>query len=149
MALTERKRKFVEALQSGMSGAKAAIHAGYSEKGASVQACNLMKDENVMAALERKEAVNLAKQKAKAEGKTINLPDLSKQYDDPKEFLLAVMNDATEEKKLRVEAARVVMPFIHGKIGEGGKKENKQKAAEAVAKRFAQEPPPKLKVVSG
>ncbi len=37
MALTDKKRRFVQALQSGLSGAKAAIHAGYSEKGRPLQ----------------------------------------------------------------------------------------------------------------
>lgn len=129
MALTPKKKKFVEAINSGMTKAKAAIHAGYSEKTAAQMATKLMKDKDVLCAIERKEVVNQAKEKAKTQGKTIDLPDLSKMYSDPKDFLLAVMNDASEELKIRVEAAKVVMPYLHGKIGESGKKQNKQDAA--------------------
>lgn len=53
MALTDKKRRFVDALLSGLSGAKAAIHAGYSENGAAQAAARLMRDKHVLAALGR------------------------------------------------------------------------------------------------
>lgn len=148
MALTDKKRRFVQALQSGLSGAKAAAAAGYSEKGASQAASRLMKDPDVIAALERKEAVEQAKAEAKASGKQINLPDLSKMYSDPQDFLKALMNDASEDMKLRVDAAKALMPFVHQRKGEGGKKEAKQEEAQKVASRFAPSAPPRL-VASG
>lgn len=64
MSLTDKKRRFVVALQSGLSGAKAAIKAGYSGKGSAQAASRLMKDPDVKAALERKELVNKAKAEA-------------------------------------------------------------------------------------
>lgn len=148
MALTDKKRRFVQALQSGLSGAKAAAAAGYSEKGASQAASRLMKDPDVIAALERKEAVEQAKAEAKASGKQINLPDLSRRYSDPQDFLKALMNDASEDMKLRVDAAKALMPFVHQRKGEGGKKEAKQEEAQKVASRFAPSAPPRL-VASG
>lgn len=69
MALTDKKRKFVAALQSGLSGAKAAVAAGYSEKGASQAASRLMKDPDVIAELARKERVEQAKAEAKEEAR--------------------------------------------------------------------------------
>ncbi|MNI93287.1 hypothetical protein D3C73_1512130 [compost metagenome] len=53
------------------------------------------------------------------------------------------MNDLGEEPKLRMEAAKALMPFTHGKIAEQGKKGAKQAAADkAVGGRFAPSPPP-------
>ncbi|MNY71086.1 hypothetical protein D3C86_2093480 [compost metagenome] len=53
------------------------------------------------------------------------------------------MNDLGEEPKLRMEAAKALMPFTHGKIAEQGKKGAKQEAADkAVGGRFAPSPPP-------
>lgn len=150
MALTDKKRKFVAALQSGLVGAKAAIAAGYSEKGASQAACRLMKDPDVIAALARKEHVEQAKAEAKAQGKAISLPDLSKLYSDPQDFLKAVMNDAGEDLKLRVEAAKTLMPYTHGRVADQGKKAAKEEAAKKVGSgRFATKAPPKLVVNNG
>jgi phage terminase small subunit len=69
-------------------------------------------------------------------------------YDDPMKFLRAVMNDSATEAKLRVDAAKALMPFVHQKLGEGGKKEARQEAAKKVASRFAPAAPP-LRVVGG
>lgn len=148
MALTDKKRRFVQALQSGLSGAKAAVAAGYSEKGASQAASRLMSDADVIAALERKEAVEQAKAEAKAQGKPLSLPDLSKMYSDPQDFLKALMNDAGEDMKLRSDAAKALMPYVHQRLGEGGKKEARQGAAERVGGRFSPSAPPRL-VASG
>ncbi|HBK49694.1 MAG TPA: terminase [Pseudomonas sp.] len=58
-------------------------------------------------------------------------------HKDPKDFLLAVMNDLGTEAKLRVDAAKALMPFVHARRGESGKKEQaKDKAAEAAAGKF-------------
>lgn len=150
MALTDKKRRFVLALQSGLSGAKAAIHAGYSEKGAAVAASRLMKDKDVQQALERGRQVSKLKEEAAAAGRAVSLPDLGKLYSDPLEFLKAVANDPGQDMKLRVEAAKAWVPYVHGKIGEQGKKDAKKQAANKAATggRFASaSPPTHLRVV--
>ncbi|MCE1008770.1 terminase small subunit [Pseudomonas monteilii] len=56
---------------------------------------------------------------------------------DPKDFLLSVMNDLGSEPKLRVDAAKALMPFVHPRKGESGKKDQaKDKAAEAATGKF-------------
>ena len=66
-------------------------------------------------------------------------------HKDPKVFLLALMNDLEADVKLRAEAAKTLMPFMHGKIGEGGKKDEKQDAAKrAGAGKFGASAPPRL-----
>ena len=145
MAFTDKKRKFVAALQSGLSGAKAAVAAGYSEKGAPQAASRLMKDPDVLAALKRKEIVEQAKAEAKAAGKEINLPDLSRMFSDPKDFLKALMNDAGEDMKLRMDAAKALMPFTHERKGEASKKSAKDEAAQkAMQGRFSVPAAPRL-----
>lgn len=74
---------------------------------------------------------------------------LAATYDDPAKFLRAVMNDSGSEAKLRVDAAKALMPFVHQKLGEGGKKEQKQAEANKVASRFATAAPPKLVAAGG
>ncbi|CAB5583237.1 Uncharacterised protein [Pseudomonas putida] len=49
---------------------------------------------------------------------------------DPKDFLLSVMNDMGTEAKLRVDAAKALMPFVHPRKGESGKKDQAQAKAE-------------------
>lgn len=66
-------------------------------------------------------------------------------HKDPKVFLLALMNDLEADVKLRVDAAKALMPFIHQKIGEGGKKDEQQNAAKrAGAGKFSAAAPPRL-----
>nr|WP_244206542.1 terminase small subunit [Caballeronia pedi] len=65
-------------------------------------------------------------------------------FSDPKAFLLAAMNDGRTEPRLRVTAAQVLMPFMHQKLGEGGKKDAKTQAAEKAASKFASLAAPKL-----
>ena len=50
--------------------------------------------------------------------------------EDPLEYLKRVMNDPIEDPKLRADAAKTLMPFVHARKGEVGKKEQKQEAAE-------------------
>jgi phage terminase small subunit len=51
---------------------------------------------------------------------------------DPKVFLLAVMSDKDTDPRLRMDAAKALMPFMHIKLGEGGKKTAKEDAAKKV-----------------
>lgn len=74
---------------------------------------------------------------------------LSVPYSDPLDFLRAVMNDSGTEAKLRVDAARALMPFVHQKKGEGGKKDQKSDEAKKVASRFAQAAAPRLAAAGG
>ncbi|MCS3505006.1 terminase small subunit [Achromobacter sp. JUb104] len=163
MALTDKKRRFVDALLSGLSGAKAAIHAGYSENGAAQAAARLMRDKHVLAALGRTAQVNKTVNKNSVNKKPGSAPPADVTSDepcaadsgesmglkalgltsDPRAVLVAIMNDLGEEPKLRMEAAKALMPFTHGKIAEQGKKGAKQEAAtKAAGGRFAPPPPP-------
>lgn len=146
MALTNKKRAFVEAIEQGASNRDAAIAAGYSTATASAAGSRLAKDPLVKAELERR-AFNKSQAPAAPADESPQATPEEPRFDiqaalmfrDPKAFLLAVMNDSKSEAKLRVEAAKTLMPFVHAKKGEGGKKDEKEAAAKAAASgRFGQ-----------
>ena len=56
------------------------------------------------------------------------LPDLPA-TNDPLAFLLALVNEPTADMRLRLNAAVTLMPYVHVKAGETGKKDAKQDAA--------------------
>lgn len=155
MALTSRKRAFIAALREGASNRDAAVAAGYSEKTASAAGSRLVKDKDVAAELAKLRALGLMPPDVKAN----QAPEPSSQAEprvepaaatdehadpepagfdlmqallhrDPKDFLLSVMNDLGSEPKLRVDAAKALMPFVHPRKGESGKKDQAQAKAE-------------------
>lgn len=66
---------------------------------------------------------------------------------DPMQFLEDVMANPTLDAKLRLEAAKILMPFKHVRKGEVGKKVEKQDAAKkASGGKFSAAAPP-LRVV--
>lgn len=153
MALTPKKRAFIEAVREGASNRDAAIAAGCPEKTASAAGSRLAKDPDVIAELHKLNALGGGVKSVKAvkaepgEDAPVEQPveaetpgfDLAQAlgHRDPKDFLLAVMNDLGTEPKLRVDAAKALMPFVHQRRGEGGKKEQaKEKAAQVAAGRF-------------
>lgn len=66
-----------------------------------------------------------------------------RKYTDPKDYLLDDMNDPNLDRKDRRDAAKALMPFLHPRKGEGGKKEEKENAAKTASKgKFGASPPP-------
>ena len=63
---------------------------------------------------------------------------------DPLEFLRFVWAGRLDASPTQIRAAAAALPFIHKKLGEGGKKDQTQKAAEKVASRFAPVAAPRL-----
>lgn len=69
--------------------------------------------------------------------------------DDPLDFLRQVWRGDIDATATQVRAAASALPFVHKKLGEGGKKEQRQDAANKVAGRFAAAAPPRLASVGG
>lgn len=156
MALTGKKRLFADAVIAGKSNRDAAIAAGYSPKTASSAGSRLVKDPEVVAYLaeHRKGARKGGKAAPEAAPPEKPTPtfDLNAAlaHRDPKSFLLAAMNDLKLDPKQRIDAAKALMPFMHPKLGEGGKKDQKQDAAKKAASgKFASAAPPKLAAANG
>jgi len=166
MAFNSKKRAFADAVLAGKSNKDAAIAAGYSSATASAAGSRLVKDKDVAAYLaqHRKKAgakpapaLKAAKGAPAADAVAVTKAAVAAGFDldsiltfnDPKQFLIAAMNDQSTEPKLRVDAAKALMPFMHQKPGEGGKKDAQREAAKkAGGGRFASAAPPKL-VASG
>lgn len=70
-------------------------------------------------------------------------------HTDPLEFLRAVWKGEINASPTQVRAAASALPFVHKKLGEGGKKEQRQDAANKVAGRFSAAAPPRLVAVGG
>jgi phage terminase small subunit len=51
------------------------------------------------------------------------------EYEDPLDFLKSVMNNVGYEIETRKDAAKAMLPYMHQKKGEGGKKDAKAEAA--------------------
>ncbi|CAD6536324.1 hypothetical protein LMG27952_03134 [Paraburkholderia hiiakae] len=159
MALTAKKRAFADAVLAGKSNRDAAIAAGYSAATASAAGSRLVKDKDVVGYLAQRKKKGAGKGAPPApptdeENDAITKAAVSAGFDldailtfsDPKQFLLAAMNDQNTEPKLRVTAAQTLMPFFHQKLGEGGKKDAQAEAAKKAASKFGALTPPKLVV---
>ncbi len=70
-------------------------------------------------------------------------------HEDPLAFLKAVWKGEIDASPAQVRAATAALPFVHRKLGEGGKKDQQNEAAKRSATgRFSTAAPPKL-VASG
>lgn len=156
MALTPKQQAFVNAVREGASKKNAAIAAGYAADSASAAGSRLAKHPDVMAALAAS-GVNKIVKAPSTKPAPSNQPDQASdeateagfdlaqalRHSDPKDFLLAVMNDFGSDAKLRVDAAKALMPFMHQRKGDAGKKQDKQDAAkQAGTGRFGTGAPP-------
>lgn len=156
MALTPKQQAFVNAVREGASNKNAAIAAGYAADSASAAGSRLAKHPDVMAALPSSSVNKIVKARSTQSAQASESPeavgepteagfDLAQalRHNDPKDFLLAVMNDFGSEAKLRVDAAKALMPFMHQRKGDAGKKQDKQDAAkQAGTGRFGTGAPP-------
>ena len=162
MALTAKSKAFAQAVVDGMSNKDAAISAGYSEKTAMQQGSKLAKLPEVIAYIAKlradkkltfkDEKLTSSKPKPTANVQVVKVEKIESgpeqahgQFvgrdeiaygakDDPLEYLKSVWTDESEDPKLRLDAAKAAMPYIHGKVAEKGKKETKADEAKAAAK---------------
>jgi phage terminase small subunit len=148
MALTGKKRAFADAVLAGFSNKEAAIRAGFSEKTASAAGSRNVKDPDVKAYLDQRRGTgatggaDLPPPPPQADD-LVDIPSTT----DPMEFLTNLMNEPAADIRIRADVAKALMPFKHQKLGEGGKKDQKNEDAKKVASRFAAAAPPQLKAV--
>jgi phage terminase small subunit len=162
MALTDKKRRFVNARAEGASNKEAAIAAGCAPASASAAGSRMAKDPEIVAALgmlnqgaavkpqrrvkEQPDAAVSAPGDSEDNGEYLHCLPIT---DDPLAWLLALMNEPSAKVFDRRNAAQTAVPYVHGKKGEAGKKEQKADAAKQVSKgKYGQGKPP-LTVVKG
>lgn len=122
--ITSKQQAFIDNKLAGCTNRDAAIAAGYSVSAASSTADKLMQHPTVRAALK-------AAGKVAPGGSAPRLP--REHYDDPKDMLLDVMNMGALPIAVRADAAKQLMPYMHARVGEMGKKEkSKDKAMDVV-----------------
>jgi len=141
--LNEQKLRYVALRIAGVNKLQSAIGAGYSAKSAQPAASRLERDLEVAAAILAggvEPAVKMVPKGTAARLETtidqvvedaLNpIPLIDKtRYEDPKNFLLDEMNDPLIPKAVRHDAAKALMPFLHAKKGELGKKEQRELGA--------------------
>ncbi|EIC82160.1 terminase small subunit [Serratia sp. M24T3] len=159
--LTAQKRKFALALMSGRSKKDAAIEAGYSENSARSKGSQLSKDPEVIAFIERKKNEKIEVDDVPVYRQIVNTPvntpavnissdmppingEESRKYNDPMDYLNAVMNGIEPDEPERRDAAKAMLPYVHPKKGEGGKKVAQNAAAKVAASKFGAMAAPKL-----
>jgi len=158
--LTTKKRNFAEAWMRGENKTQSAIQAGYSAASAKYKGHELSKDKDVLAYIERMKGQTPA---APPEAETEPVKAVVKQrnieatpapelvtaggFDDPLVVMRRIMNDNLySDPKLSLDAAAKLAPYVSSKMGESGKKEQKNTAAKKAANSFTSMSPPKLVV---
>ncbi len=163
MSLTAKMRKFAQAVVSGLSNKDSAITAGYAEKTAAQAGAKLAKNPDIISYIEKLKAdkkltsdtqkVKVEKEKVKPEnfielvsveriepeveqanGQFVGRDDIAiGSIDDPLEYLKTIWTNKEEDPDLRLKAAQVAMPYVHGKVGTKGKKESQKDEARDIA----------------
>lgn len=162
MSLTEKQQAFVVNKAAGVKNKEAAIAAGYSASAAAVTASQLLARKDI------KDAIAKAKRDMRANGykvpkdadeeeqnKKTSMPRT--RYTDPKDFLTDLMNHKHQPIAMRADAAFKLMPYMHARIGEKGKKETAKERAGEIARgggqsgkpKFATKAPPPLRAIPG
>lgn len=152
MALTGKKLEFAKAVCAGQSNKQAAIDAGYSAATAAQAGSRLAKDKEVAAYVAKHRTGPKQKDKQPpVEPPEDALPEgaVTNSFNDPLDFLQAVWQGQLDANINQVRAATAALPFKHKKLGEGGKKEQKDEQAKKVASRFSPATPPKLVAAGG
>lgn len=131
MALTGKEKKFADAVLAGKSNKDAAIAAGYSAATASAAGSRLVKKKAIAEYLEncRKDTSGIV---ASPIASSTAAQEDGQPF-DPRPKLELIAQGLLEVSPQEFKALMGLMPYCHGKKGEGGKKEEKQAAAEKVA----------------
>ena len=132
MLLNDKQELFARNMAAGQNQKKSCINAGYSEKGAAAAASRLMRNPEILARIKelraQPEGLNNDINKV-VKSPHAAMPAQMVPNKDPMLFLENVMNDERWAPKLRVDAAKTLMPYVHARIGETGKKETALNAA--------------------
>lgn len=161
MAMNEQKELFARAIVDGLSNKEAAIKAGYSEKTASATGSRLRKAPDVIAHIEQLSAPMAGSAVEQGEelendavkvadtvsalpvnsfygaevvktGLEVAIGDRSYSLLDPRDLLTLAGMGVIELTQAQIRSLQTVLPYKYGKVGETGKKEAQQAAAEEV-----------------
>lgn len=131
--LTVKQRKFVQAKLQGKSNKDAAIEAGYSERSAGMMGSQLMQNPTIKVCLDSLIQSDLGDGGASMPLVSAVLEQELEKFADPLEYLRSVYTDHRQPEKLRIEAAKAALPYVHGKVGDVGKKQSREDEAIDIA----------------
>jgi len=145
-AMTKKQKAFVAHKVAGCTNRDAAIAAGYAPGSAAQAGDRLAKHPAV------RKAINASAKATPGVDMKTGVPSMPRdKYADPKAFLLDVMNLDGLPIAVRADAAKQLLPYMHARMGETGKKETAKEKARAIARggrnKFATKAPPQLTVV--
>ncbi|QYW02475.1 terminase small subunit [Stenotrophomonas phage Silvanus] len=122
--------QYAQARALGVPGREAAISVGYAAAGAAVQASRLDSRADI------KKAIAKYKRNGKSDTPAAESDDevprksyLKPRYDSPLALFEDLMNNKGAPDSVRVEAAKLALPYRHGKITDVGKKEKERQGA--------------------
>jgi len=149
MSITNQQRLYAEARFHGLTKKDAALAAGCPEKTASQAGSRLERHPNVVAHLARLKANESDSTPGAGRDPLPPGVDVSGPiYDDPMDLLKAEMNNRLLDPKTRIQAASALLPYVHQKLGESGKKEKADDAARNITTgRFKPVAPPQLSLI--
>lgn len=124
----DKRKLFVEARLQGKTPEEAALDAGYPQQSAALAGMQLMGDPEVLRMLSNYKPAEIEI----PSGLPAPLPSPE---GDPMRMLESVMNNTNVDLVKRMEAAKTLMPFKYAKLGETGKKEQRQASAEGASAR--------------
>lgn len=155
MVISERQRLYAEARASGLNKRASAVAAGCPEKTASQQASRLEKDEAVIAHWKRMGFDPEAPVERGPRPSTVKAAEYVSErakrpmdeFEDPVEYMRAVVNNPMEDPKLRLDAAKAWDAAIRGRAQAKGKKGEQAEKAKKASGKFGVPTPPPLKAV--
>jgi phage terminase small subunit len=159
---TSKMLAYCQHRADGLTVGDAARAAGYLPSSAAVTASRLEPRADVQAEIKRLKRQGKSKAAPAAVGGD-SLPDrhvsplapwgLKDKYSDPLSLLLDVSNNPKAPIGIRIQCAKDALPYCHARVGESGKKQKAQEAAENAAggsrskkSRFATQPTPLRRV---
>ena len=125
--LTQKKRKYAQAREQGKGIQDAAYFAGVEIKACAKQGSALEKDKDVIAYRER---LRSGEEKISEPGPA----EATHQTRCPMQFLEGIMADPAQDPKLRLDAAKSLLPYKFRRLGDVGKKEQAAEDAQKISK---------------
>ncbi len=138
--IAEKYQRYAQARALGVPAREAAISVGYAAAGAAVAASRLDAREDVRKLVAKyKRNGKSGAQAAEKDDEEPRKSYLKPRYDTPLALLEDLMNNQKAPDSVRIEAAKLALPYRHGKIAEAGKKDREKDAAKKGASegRFA------------
>jgi phage terminase small subunit len=162
VALTKTQHKFVKARLAGATITLSAIKAGLSPKTASAAGSRMAKQPAVMAALAGAQVDSKPRANKRTRLETFReavattpspvSEDRPTYFEDPRDYLLFVMNNPLADDRLKSDAAKALLSAQVRKVAETGKKAARVEAAKTVgggSRLSPAAPPPRLVAVNG